>query len=61
MIPGAATRHRPVLLHRTEPVSTPDQRDQRDRGHYLTPRLYPETPVDPWASDAEPVMAKASM
>ena len=61
MIPGASTRHRPVVVHLTEPVPPPDQRDHRDRGRYLTPRLYPETPVDPWASDAEPDTAKVSM
>jgi len=64
MIPGATARHRPIV-HRTEP-EPPEE--HRDRGSFLTPRLYPCPPVDPWESDSEgepapeaPVVAKASM
>ena len=64
MIPGATARHRPVV-HRTVPEPSPDH---RDRGTFLTPRLYPCPPVDPWESDPEadlaseaPVTAKVSM
>ena len=60
MILGTETRVRPVvdLVEHTDPEllelpAWPDPRDHRDRGHYLTPRLYPTAPFDPW----EPVSA----
>jgi hypothetical protein len=28
--------------------SQPDPGDHRDRGHFLSPRLYPTAPFDPW-------------
>jgi hypothetical protein len=28
--------------------AAPDLRDHRVRGRFLTPRLYPEAPFDPW-------------
>ena len=43
MILGNGRRERPV-------VQLPDPRDHRDRGRFLTPRLYPAAPFDPWAT-----------
>jgi hypothetical protein len=57
MIPGAAARVRPVLvlddLDPAEPPAWPDPRDHRDRGHFLTSRLYPTAPFDPWEPAAD--------
>jgi hypothetical protein len=33
-----------------EPPAWADPPDHRDRGHYLTPRVYPEAPYDGWES-----------
>ena len=53
MIPGAETRRRAVVLHRSEPVPAPDH---RDRGTFVTPRIEaPETPLDSCATHDEVV------
>jgi hypothetical protein len=53
VIPGNTARVRPLLQpgdgsELTEPQARPDPRDHRDRGRFLTPRLYPAAPFDPW-------------
>jgi hypothetical protein len=53
MILGTQARLRPAveLLERCHvglTATQPDPRDHRDRGRFLTPRLYPTAPFDPW-------------
>jgi hypothetical protein len=63
MILGTQPRVRPMadLLELTTELDNlaapawPDPRDHRDRGHFLTPRLYPTAPFEPW----EPISAYA--
>ncbi len=38
------------VVRRPEPVSPPEH---RDRGNFLTPRLYPCPPFDPWESASD--------
>ncbi len=47
----------PDLSELLEPAGQLDPRDHRDRGRFLTPRLYPEAAFDPWEPVAEPVSA----
>ena len=53
MILGTESRVRTTvaLLDRDsefDVVDPPDPGDHRDRGHFLTPRLYPTAPFDAW-------------
>jgi hypothetical protein len=56
---------RPVLVlddpDLAEPPARPDPRDHRDRGHFLTPRLYPKAPCDPWETRQPADVDKDSM
>jgi hypothetical protein len=52
MILGTQARRRALVERDALDLGTtstrPDPRDHRDRGHFLTPRLYPTAPFDPW-------------
>jgi hypothetical protein len=69
MILGTARRVRPTVDLReraaepdlTGPPAWPDPRDHRDRGHFLTPRLYPAAPFDPWEPASVAAYARESM
>ncbi len=66
MILGNQPRMRPGLhtvrksTDPNDPVETPagkDPQEHRDRGPFLTPRLYPTDPYGPWRQVVEAVSA----